>query len=52
MHLYCFIVYCCTPKALYNHVGGGGGGGGSLLNHHRYIAAVLRMRELSLLYVQ
>ncbi len=24
MHLYStFIVYCCTPKALYNHVGGG-----------------------------
>ncbi len=21
------FVYCCTPKALYNHVGGGGGGG-------------------------
>ncbi len=31
-----FIVYCCSPKALYNHVGGGGGGGGgSLLNHHQ-----------------
>ncbi len=30
MHLYsAFIVYCCTPKALYNHVGG------SLLNHHQ-----------------
>ncbi len=27
MHLYsAFIVYCCTPKVLYNHVGGGGGG--------------------------
>ncbi len=25
-------MYCCTPNALYNHVGGGGGGGGSLLN--------------------
>ncbi len=26
MHLYsAFIVYCCTPKVLYNHVGGGGG---------------------------
>ncbi len=25
MHLYSdFIVYCHTPKALYNHVGGGG----------------------------
>ncbi len=24
MHLYsAFIVYCCTPKVLYNHVGGG-----------------------------
>ncbi len=27
--IYCFIVYCCTPKVLYNHVvcvwGGGGG---------------------------
>ncbi len=22
-----FIVYCCTPKVLYNHVGWGGGGG-------------------------
>ncbi len=22
-----FIVYCRTPKVLYNHVGGGGGGG-------------------------
>ncbi len=22
------FVYCCTAKALYNHVGGGGGGGG------------------------
>ncbi len=21
-----FIVYCCTPKVLYNHVGGWGGG--------------------------
>ncbi len=20
-----FIVYCCTPKTLYNHMGGGGG---------------------------
>ncbi len=27
------FVYCCTPKALYNHVGGGGGV--SLLNHHQ-----------------
>ncbi len=24
--LQCFIVYCCTPKVLYNHVGGWGGG--------------------------
>ncbi len=22
---YALFVYCCTPKALYNHVGGGGG---------------------------
>ncbi len=38
-----FIVYCCTPNALYNHVCVCvrvcvcvcvGGGGGSLLNHH------------------
>ncbi len=35
-HLYnTFIVYCCTPKALYNHVGGGG----SLLNHHQCAAS-------------
>ncbi len=25
-----FIVYCCTPKALYNHVRGEGGGGGGV----------------------
>ncbi len=26
MHLYSTLFYiCCTPKALYNHVGGGGG---------------------------
>ncbi len=24
MHLDSFIVYCCTPKALYNRGGGGG----------------------------
>ncbi len=36
MHLYsAFIVYCHTPKALYNHVGGGG----SLLNHHQCAAS-------------
>ncbi len=29
-------MYCCTPKALYNHVEGGGGG--SLLNHHQCAA--------------
>ncbi len=29
-----FIEYCCTPKALYNHVGGGG-----LLNHHQCAAS-------------
>ncbi len=33
-----FIVYCCTPKALYNHVCGGGGGG-SLLNLHQCAAS-------------
>ncbi len=34
MHFYsAFIVYCCTPKALYNHVGG------SLLNHHQCAAS-------------
>ncbi len=32
-----FIVYCCTPKALYNHVRGGGGG---LLNHHHQCASI------------
>ncbi len=26
MHLYSAFVYCCTPKALYNHVVGGWGG--------------------------
>ncbi len=27
MHLYsAFILHCCTPKVLYNHVGGRGGG--------------------------
>ncbi len=35
-----FIVYCCTPKELYNHVCVCVcvcvGGGGSLLNHHHY----------------
>ncbi len=35
-HLYsAFIVYCYTPKALYNHVGG------SLLNHHQCAASTL-----------
>ncbi len=29
----CFIVYCYTPKAFYNHVGG------SLLNHHQCAAS-------------
>ncbi len=28
------FVYCCTPKALYNH-----GGGGALLNHHQCAAS-------------
>ncbi len=28
-------MYCCTPKALYNHVGGGG----TLLNHHQCAAS-------------
>ncbi len=35
-----FIVYCCTPKVLYNH-----GGGGSLLNYHQ-CAASTWMRSL------
>ncbi len=30
-----FIAFCCTPKALYNHVCVCGGGGRSLLNHHQ-----------------
>ncbi len=38
---YAFIVYCCTPKALYNH-----GGGGSLLNHHQCAASTWMMRRL------
>ncbi len=36
------FVYCCTPKALYNHVGGGG----SLLNHHQCVASTWMMRRL------
>ncbi len=32
------FVYCCTPKALYNHVGG------SLLNHHQCAASTWMMR--------
>ncbi len=40
MHLYsAFIVYCHTPKALYNHVGG------SLLNHHQCAASTWMMRR-------
>ncbi len=42
--IYCFIVYCCTPKELYNHVGGGGGG--SLLNHQQCAASTWIMRRL------
>ncbi len=38
----CFIMDCCTPKALYNHVGGGGG----LLNHHQCAASTWMMRRL------
>ncbi len=34
------FVYCCTPKALYNHVGG------SLLNHHQCAASTWMMRRL------
>ncbi len=44
--LYIYIalfVYCCTPKALYNHVGGGGG---SLLNYHQCAASTWMMRRL------
>ncbi len=33
VYIWCFIVYCCTLKALYNHVGG------SLLNHHQCAAS-------------
>ncbi len=41
MHLYSgFIVYCCTPKALYDHVGG------SHLNHHQCAASTWMMRRL------
>ncbi len=40
MHLYsAFIVYCHTPKVLYNHVGG------SLLNHHQCAASTWMMRR-------
>ncbi len=35
-------MYCCTPKALYNHVGGGG----SLLNHHQCAASTWIMLRL------
>ncbi len=43
-HLYnVFIVYCYTPKVLYNHVGGGGG---SLLHHHQCAASTWMMRQL------
>ncbi len=34
-------MYCCTPKALYNHVWGG-----SLLNHHQCAASTWMMRRL------
>ncbi len=34
------FVYCCTPNALYNHVGG------SLLNHHQCAASTWMMRRL------
>ncbi len=34
-------MYCCTPKALYNHVGGG-----SLLNHHQCAASTWMMLRL------
>ncbi len=34
--LYCVFVYCCTPKALYNHVWGGGL---SLLNNYQCAAS-------------
>ncbi len=37
---FCFIMYCCTPKALYNHVGG------SLLNHHQCAASTWVMWRL------
>ncbi len=36
------FVYCCTPKALYNHVCGRG----SLLNHHQCAASTWMMRRL------
>ncbi len=36
-----FIVYCCKPKALYNHVVVG-----SLLNHHQCVVSTWMMRRL------
>ncbi len=38
-------MYCCTPKALYNHVCVCVGGGG-LLNHHQCSASTWMMRQL------
>ncbi len=38
-YIYRFILYCCTPKALYNHIGGW-----SLLNHHQCAASTWMMR--------
>ncbi len=35
-------MYCCTPKALYSHVGGGG----DLLNHHQCAASTWMVRRL------
>ncbi len=37
-----FIVYCCTPKTLFNHVGGGG----SLLKHLQCAASTWMVQRL------
>ncbi len=44
-------MYCCTPKALYNHVcvcvcGGGGGGGGWLAGGGSLLRTTWMMRRL------
>ncbi len=48
-------MYCCTPKALYNHVGGGGGVGGGLSSRKMHIAvlslAVISSGNYIILYI-